>query len=301
MFAILPVSNNVTFIEIEKVPPDELHGSRVHSWVLIIIRENEVKFIEPSTGSIHDVTDERYLKIESLWNCANYWVNMKPILSLSKMSFDLTNLEYWEHLLVAEPWNIYSKNLNLSDPKSVMALKHFEMPNSWVCQLTIPIEKYRKRYPGSNKTILYKKTKLEKFSSDYNANGLTLRLSTYDDYVYEQTTTIIMTFTNRIDKLNKLKMNCKNGITIEQFNYDRKDKLKRLQYNLFAKPSWDNLKIEFDSVYRLDNVASLTLSSLKMKINFNKRSDQLKSYIINFTSQSTIETIEDLKDNIQVK
>lgn len=73
----------------EKIPPDELYGNRVHSWVLLIICENEIKFIEPSTGDICEVADERYLKIESLWNHLNYWVNMIPSSPLSVCLFHI--------------------------------------------------------------------------------------------------------------------------------------------------------------------------------------------------------------------
>jgi len=53
------------------------------------------------------------------------------------MIFDLTNLEYWEHLLVAEPWHLYSKQLSPNEKQNAKALKHFAMPPSWVPQLKI--------------------------------------------------------------------------------------------------------------------------------------------------------------------
>lgn len=67
------------FQKLEQVPPDELKGRRIHSWVLINIQSDEFKFIEPTTGVIHDLAEESpYLKIESLWDHTNYWLNMNP-------------------------------------------------------------------------------------------------------------------------------------------------------------------------------------------------------------------------------
>ena len=66
--------------EMEKPPPDPLHGLRIHSWVLVLEGKREVPesfFIEPFTGIAHPLTSENYLGIESLWNHQNYWVNMQ--------------------------------------------------------------------------------------------------------------------------------------------------------------------------------------------------------------------------------
>ena len=66
--------------ELEKPPPDPLHGLRIHSWVLVLEGKREVPesfFVEPFTGIAHPLTSENYLGIESLWNHQNYWVNMQ--------------------------------------------------------------------------------------------------------------------------------------------------------------------------------------------------------------------------------
>lgn len=58
---------------------------------------------------------------------------------LQETIFDLTNLEYWEHLLVAEPWHSYSEKLCDDEKINANALKHFTMPSSWVPKLTLPV------------------------------------------------------------------------------------------------------------------------------------------------------------------
>ena len=66
--------------EREKPPPDDLHGLRVHCWVLVLSGKREVPvsfFIDSSTGKTYPVDSEHYLGIESVWNHKNYWVNMQ--------------------------------------------------------------------------------------------------------------------------------------------------------------------------------------------------------------------------------
>ena len=68
------------FQELEKPPPDPLHGLRIHAWVLVLSGKREVPesfFIEPFTGLSHSTSSEAYLGIESVWNHLNYWVCMQ--------------------------------------------------------------------------------------------------------------------------------------------------------------------------------------------------------------------------------
>lgn len=105
--------------EIESLPPDEFHGSRIHAWVAVIRhaqwsykpedRERDADgdkfppqafFIEPSTGFRHEVGDTGYLAVECLWNQHNYYVNIQePITNIKNMRWDLSNTKDWEHLL----------------------------------------------------------------------------------------------------------------------------------------------------------------------------------------------------------
>ena len=80
----------VVIQELEKPPPDPLHGLRIHSWVLVLEGKREVPesfFIEPFTGIAHPLTSENYLGIESLWNHQNYWVNMQDCSNGVKVQY----------------------------------------------------------------------------------------------------------------------------------------------------------------------------------------------------------------------
>ena len=66
--------------ELEKPPPDKLHGLRVHCWVLVLSGKREVPesfFIEALTGQPKPLDYQAYLGIECVWNNTNLWVNMQ--------------------------------------------------------------------------------------------------------------------------------------------------------------------------------------------------------------------------------
>jgi len=59
---------------------DELHGKRVHAWVLVLAGKRMLErslFVEPTTGKCFSLEGSPYFAIESLWNASNYWVNMQ--------------------------------------------------------------------------------------------------------------------------------------------------------------------------------------------------------------------------------
>ena len=76
--------------ELEKPPPDPLHGSRIHCWVVVLSGKREVPetfFIEALTGKAKSPKDPNYLGIESIWNHKNYWVNMQKCADGTAVSY----------------------------------------------------------------------------------------------------------------------------------------------------------------------------------------------------------------------
>lgn len=72
----------------EKAKPDELHGLRVHCWVLVLAGKREVPesfFIDPLTARSYKTQDTHFLGIESLWNHKNYWINMQDCWNCCKV------------------------------------------------------------------------------------------------------------------------------------------------------------------------------------------------------------------------
>ena len=87
----------------EEPKPDPLNGLRVHSWILILPGSRDVQeafFIEPFTGERIPLGTTMYLGIESVWNHANYWVNMQDCTNgIGEMRYDLDDLDDWEFML----------------------------------------------------------------------------------------------------------------------------------------------------------------------------------------------------------
>ena len=82
---------------------DALHGKRVHAWVLLLAGKRMLEsslFIEPTSGKIYPIDDSPYYAVESVWNAANYWVNLKEATRrASGLSYDLSDDAAWEAVL----------------------------------------------------------------------------------------------------------------------------------------------------------------------------------------------------------
>eukprot|EP00657_Telonema_sp_P-1_P012739 TRINITY_DN949_c0_g1_i2.p1 TRINITY_DN949_c0_g1~~TRINITY_DN949_c0_g1_i2.p1 ORF type:complete len:274 (+),score=117.95 TRINITY_DN949_c0_g1_i2:93-914(+) len=95
---------------------DELHGIRVHAWVLVLEGQRGVTsgsfYIEPATGTSYPVNQSPYLAVESVWNNHNYWANMQDCSrGIDTLQFDLMNTTNWEYVLslihISEPTRPY--------------------------------------------------------------------------------------------------------------------------------------------------------------------------------------------------
>jgi hypothetical protein len=78
--------------EFEKPPPDDIFGTRIHSWVVILPTSMDIQepfFINPLTGNKCDLSNPNYLGLESMWNHSNYWANLQSCSEGCKVCGDL--------------------------------------------------------------------------------------------------------------------------------------------------------------------------------------------------------------------
>jgi len=143
---IIYIYQIIWFKEEEKRPPDDLEGQRIHAWVFLAAGSRgvtESTFIEPSTGMPHPLNTDLYCGIESVWNHENYWVNMQDCSQgLASLSYDLIDVEKWEHLLIGEPlrWR-QQKAVEIGEdeePEEFWDEKHLDMPAPWSIKISIP-------------------------------------------------------------------------------------------------------------------------------------------------------------------
>lgn len=109
------------------------------------VRNQEITepiFIEPSSGMFYNLTDEEtnllYLGVESIWNDQNYWLNMQPRgKSCAEINWDLSKIEFWEHLLPGEPRIERKDTDEIEEDMDMKQDKHLDMPASYVSEIRI--------------------------------------------------------------------------------------------------------------------------------------------------------------------
>lgn len=241
--------------EFERPPLDPEHGFRTHAWIVMIKNapwcyKDEFKqtvmqdddyenvepmayFIEPSTGFRHEVTDPCYQGIESIWNHQNYYVNRQyPAVPILEMTWDLSDMDKWEHFLPGEPFELRKERKaddeeELPAEDEVLAIeKHLDMPSSWVDMLHISAVDFEERYLNGEKKEFYKYAIYEKFAPYRNADGLMKRLTLYETLEYDYPHTRYEWYDNRDDLMKHIKRNLKTKQIIEEFHKGRTDSLK---------------------------------------------------------------------------
>ena len=85
---------------------DELHGQRIHCWVLVRAGHRDMTedvFVEASTGKLVPAASPaaaRYLGVEAVLNHQNYWVDFQRCAAVRDMSFDLDDFTKWEFIFM---------------------------------------------------------------------------------------------------------------------------------------------------------------------------------------------------------
>ncbi|KAF4522246.1 hypothetical protein B566_EDAN009090, partial [Ephemera danica] len=204
--------------EEERLPPDELHGRRVHCWILVLPGgyRNDVEkpfYLEPASGNAFDLEDSSYMGIESVWNHHNYWFYTQ-IHSPKPLEYDLTDKSSWIPLIDEE----VDKNL--------------DMPDSWMNRITISGEAYQTRYPGGSKTILYKRSKLELFAELSRPDGLTVRVTQFSDLEWTDALQETSVFKHRQDSLLTSLVDLQLQKVTDSYGEGRADHVKEHEYFL---------------------------------------------------------------------
>ncbi|XP_016062002.1 PREDICTED: dynein regulatory complex subunit 7 isoform X2 [Miniopterus natalensis] len=271
---------------------DPLHGLRVHSWVLVLSGKREVPesfFIDPFTARSYSNQDDNFLGIESLWNHKNYWVNMQDCWNCCKdLIFDLGDPVRWEYLLLGTDKPQLSiaeeDDDGLNDDDDVENLgkeeEGFDMPHSWVDQISISPEAFETRCPNGKKVIQYKKAMLEKWAPYLNSNGLMCRLSTYEDSECTKTLEIKEWYQNREDMLELKHINKVTGLNIDYFKPGHPQALRVHSY-MSMQPENDRV-MEFYERARVDSLVKREETPKTMTEYYQGRPDFLSYRHVTF-------------------
>ncbi|XP_002741356.1 dynein regulatory complex subunit 7-like [Saccoglossus kowalevskii] len=273
--------------ELEKPPPDDLFGLRIHSWVLVLSGKREVPenfFIEPLSGGSFPTDDDNFLGIESLWNNTNYWVCMQDCSNGCKdLIFDLGDCSKWEYMFphIEKPQlqipEVEEDALDFDDDEDEEKEeeKHLDLPPSWVKTLCLTLREFQTRCPSGKKTLLYKRAKLEKFAEYLNKNGLVTKLSVYEDKELQQLVRIKEWYSNRLDKLQLRVHNHRKGIVTEYYASGRSRHLKEHIYKAVTPGPESERTMIFYHHARVDGLKKRDETATEMTEYFVDRDDFL--------------------------
>lgn len=194
---------------------DEDEINYVHAWVVIIPGKRggltHPIFIEPSTGvavAVKDA-DASYLGVECIFNHHNYFVNLNVATPVSQLSYDLRDLQNWEHIFLcdadADEDEEMDKTRVITDDLTADVGEGGDMtldvPSSWVSPLTLSRMQYENRFPGRFKEVKYHDATV-RYYAEYSEPDLKTLVVLVPDpsSVHMQTHTF---FKHRQDKLRR--------------------------------------------------------------------------------------------------
>lgn len=129
----------------------------------------EAFFIEPSTGKVFSTDNKNILGIESVFNFANYWVNMQVCVDGMKgISLDLGDNSKWEFVLLdnTQPgMEIPGENQQEDEEEEEGNPEILDLPPSWVEKLTLSKENFQARCPSGAKTVIFQNARLVRHST----------------------------------------------------------------------------------------------------------------------------------------
>eukprot|EP00742_Colponemidia_sp_Colp-10_P003210 GILJ01003419.1.p1 GENE.GILJ01003419.1~~GILJ01003419.1.p1 ORF type:complete len:847 (+),score=152.98 GILJ01003419.1:62-2542(+) len=227
------------YVEFE--PVDPLHGQRLHAWVLLRAGKREISepmFVEPSTGVSYPIEKAPYLQIDAVWNHQNYWVNVQNNKKVSDLSFDFSDSHNWEYVMLEGLGSRKSDDhgdgeqedddIIHENEKNAHEDQLLDMPPSWSRKLAVDRDAYQLKCPSGEKTILYKKAKVDRYAEHMQIDGLVLRVTLYRDIRRTIPKEIREYYSRRKDKLLRRFRFPTEGIVLEQFDEGRPSHLKEL-------------------------------------------------------------------------
>jgi len=195
---------------------DEFGQSRLHCWVLLQKGSREVSetfFIEPTTGRKYAIQDAPYFSVECIFNHKNFWINLDPNLQVNEIDFDFQDDQtgLWEYVMIqqgdkkkgAEGDDDIGDGNEEEEEEDEEGKDEevLDMPPSWSPKLFVNKDKFIDLCPNGEKTVFYKKCKVDFYAECSQVDGLVKRITLFEDYKRLITKEIRSFYKNRRDKL----------------------------------------------------------------------------------------------------
>lgn len=166
-------------------------------------------FIEPTTGRTYFLDSNcPYHSIEAIFNNKNFWVNLDPSREIENLSmkFDRDQTGEWEYVMVtASKGEDDEEDEGDADSgpedDQIEDEENLDMPPPWSPKLIVLPEKFADGTRGGQKTLFYKKCRVDFYSECKQVDGLVKRVTLYKDYKRLVVKEIRSYYACRIDKL----------------------------------------------------------------------------------------------------
>jgi hypothetical protein len=237
-------ANQVKALKIDDDQPDltptdefDQRKSRKHAWILIQKGPREVPksfFIEPTTGRRYEIDDSPYFQIECVFNHKNFFINQDTSKQINEVNFDFNDDPdgEWEYVMLMNQDKVKKGEDDEEGAEDDEegeggdgyedGYEELDMPPSWSPKLMINKDQFLDLCPGGEKTVFYKKCKVDIYSDDNQIDGLIKRITLYHDFKMLIIQEIRSYYKNRQDKL-RLRRRFPYGFkTIEHYESSEK-------------------------------------------------------------------------------
>lgn len=171
---------------------DEYGRTRLHAWVLIQKGHRDVSesvFIEPTTARQYSFDNAPYFSIQGIFNNQNFWVNLDPTRSIDEINMDFKEdlTGEWEYVMIqhgkkADIDEEAEEENEDEDEDEEYDEETLDMPPAWCPKLFINRDAFSQGTPNGEKTVFYKKCKVDFYSECKEVDGLVKRITLFHDY-----------------------------------------------------------------------------------------------------------------------
>lgn len=158
--------------DLEKHDELEAKKKRLHCWILLKEGERgltESFFVEPTTGRSYSIKDSPYQTIEAIFNHKNFWINLNPELKIQELNMDFEGNIEWEYVMLTEEDQRDDEGEDDDDEDALSDKEEdlkdiLDMPPPWSPKLFIDRDKYLNLCPNGEKTVFYKKCRVDTYA-----------------------------------------------------------------------------------------------------------------------------------------
>ena len=189
-------------------------------------------FVEPSTGRRYNLDEAPYYSIEAIFNNKNFWINMDETREIKEINFDFENdnTGEWEYVMIntddkkgdEEDENGEEDEDDDDDGAGNNEEEVLDMPPPWSPKLFVNKDKFAELCPKGEKTVFYKKCRVEFYSDCKQVDGLVKKVTIYEDYKKIIVKEVRSYFKHRRDKLILRRRFPYKFITIEHYESSEK-------------------------------------------------------------------------------